>query len=117
MKNFEIFREYKRMCESFSGCRECPLGDTRFCTNTIPDNEECRNVVKKIEQWVKEHPEKTRQTVFLENYPNALLDDEGYLDICPQEIEKDMPCPYKLTTDTFYGCDECHRKYWGEVNA
>lgn len=35
------------------------------------------DVVAEVEQWSKEHPRKTRQSVFLEQWPNAKIPDCG----------------------------------------
>ena len=41
-------------------------------------------LVKSISIWDKEHPvNKTRQSKFLELYPNTKLDTKGSIDICP----------------------------------
>lgn len=43
-------------------------------------------IVKNTEEWAAAHPRKTRQSVFLEQYPEARLDDNGVLRICPAAI-------------------------------
>lgn len=116
MDALDFLKAYHRICKFYfngSSCFGCPLkaiDDTCAFDTSGAESQ----TIEKVEEWVKEHPLKTRQTVFLKNYPNAFLDSEGCLDICPQEIEKDKPCPYKTATDTFYGCNECCRDYWGE---
>ena len=61
-------------------------------------------------KWSKEHPRKTRQSVFLEQYPEANLDSDGVLRICPKSVsgayrDNDIRC---LTTT----CCGCRRKFW-----
>lgn len=116
MDALDFLKTYHRMCDSYEDCHKCPL---RGCSD-IGDwsNKIAAKNIPLVEQWGKDNPIKTRQTAFLENYPNALLDCDGYLNICPQEIEKDTPCPYKSALgEAFYGCAECHRNYWGKENA
>lgn len=68
--------------------------------------------VKVVEKWSAEHPRKTRQDVFLEQYPEADLDPRGVLRICPIGIsaahrDSDGGCknPYDR-------CDNCRREFW-----
>lgn len=68
-------------------------------------------VIKKniatVEQWVKDNPFKTRQSEFLKQFPNAVVDeDDGILGINPCAIDESIGC-----TDG-KGCDGCRRKYW-----
>ncbi len=70
-------------------------------------------LVAEVEQWAKEHPAKTRQSVFLEKYPEATLDKDGHLDLAPCSLYKNMQkeCTGKL-------CADCYREFWGqEVEA
>lgn len=39
--------------------------------------------VRFVERWSKEHPRKTRQSVFLEQWPEAKIDNDGCLSVCP----------------------------------
>ena len=44
-------------------------------------------VVEEVEKWAKEHPSKTRQSVFLEILPNApIRPDTGIVKISPCEV-------------------------------
>ena len=102
----------RRMCKSQGDtCRGCKLSnedeDPCYLNKTAP--EYCVTVV---EQWAKEHPIKTRQSVFLQQYPEAKLRRDGVLTICPLEIspayrEKDGSCASRFDT-----CAGCKRKFW-----
>ena len=64
-----------------------------------------------VEQWSKEHPRKTRQDVFLEQYPEAWVDEDGCLRICPNGISpwhrsEDGEC---ITADK---CSDCRHEFW-----
>lgn len=66
-------------------------------------------VVKFVEEWSTAHPCKTRQSVFLEQFPSARIDNNGVLDIKPCSIEKslvDSPCCGGIS------CDKCFRDFW-----
>lgn len=65
-----------------------------------------------VEQWAAEHPTKTRQSVFLELFPEAALAKNGVLTICPNTfspVYKDERGRCKLP---YAECDNCRRKFW-----
>ena len=68
------------------------------------------DVVKEVEEWSAAHPRKTRQSVFLEQYPNAALDKDGVLRICPSFMGGDTPEKYKCICLT--DCSDCRREFW-----
>lgn len=44
------------------------------------------DVVAEVEEWVKMNPVKTRQSVFLGNYPCARIDRQSVLYACPADV-------------------------------
>lgn len=67
------------------------------------------SLVSKVEQWAKEHPAKTRQSVFLEQFPNAPIYTNTHnvaLDPCLVDTALRGHCP------TGRGCDICRREFW-----
>lgn len=62
-----------------------------------------------VEKWSKAHSRKTRQSEFLELWPNAKVFVDGVLDFCPQELDSHYPCQ---STDIEMRCQSCRRKYW-----
>lgn len=67
-------------------------------------------VVEMIERWSVQHPRRTRQDVFLEQYPNAVLDKDGVLRICPSFVGGDIPEKYRCICLT--DCNACRREFW-----
>ena len=67
------------------------------------------NAVKIVEEWSAAHPRKTRQSVFLEQYPNAKLNNEGIVDIWPCCVEKNMQTAGQC--NGIY-CVDCRREFW-----
>lgn len=70
---------------------------------------DCEGMVKAAEQWAAEHPRKTRQSVFLEQFPNAPIYTNTHnvaLDPCLVDTALRGHCP------TGRGCDICHREFW-----
>ena len=84
------------------------------CAGRETDSPE--DVVAEVEQWSAAHPRKTRQSVFLEQYPEARIDKAtGVLTICPAELTKECrddrgACgAYSLETCV---CEPCRRNFW-----
>lgn len=66
-------------------------------------------IVKNTEEWSAAHPRKTRQSVFLEQYPQADIDKTGLLILCPKRISADI----RVTADCLrQGCSDCRREFW-----
>lgn len=94
MDAIKFVKERNRMCKSFGGsCDGCPA-DKNTCCDAFEWQEK---LVTIVEEWSVAHPQKTRQDVFLEQYPNAPRDCDNILMI--------NPCDLDLT---IYGKDECY---------
>lgn len=66
-------------------------------------------IVKNTEEWSAAHPRKTRQSVFLEQYPQADIDNTGLLILCPKRISADI----RVTADCMrQRCSDCRREFW-----
>ena len=68
-------------------------------------------IVAIVEEWSAAHPRKTRQSVFLELFPNTRLDADGVIDIEPCQME---PGCYPVGA---YGCKNapcvvCRQEFW-----
>lgn len=78
---------------------------------SIDNTYNSEKVVKIVEEWSAAHPRKTRQSVFLEQWPNAMLDSQGVLDIQPCALDKSL-------TDTLNcrgrNCTKCYREFWSQ---
>lgn len=51
---------------------------------------------------------KTRQSVFLEQWPNCIVDHDGIVGMCPRSVDKNYICDL----DRFAGCRDCRREFW-----
>ena len=65
-------------------------------------------LVSITEQWAKENPIKTRQEEFLKMFPNAKIDDDGIMNICPEFLDRNA-CDWY---DTGIECRDCRKFYW-----
>lgn len=79
---------------------------------TLAEGIPAEDVVKEVEEWAAAHPRKTRQSVFLEQYPEARIGNHGVLLVCP--------CPISASHRNAGGgcatigrrCDDCRKEYW-----
>lgn len=79
MDALKFVKERKRMCKSQEACGGCPLERFHCIFSTSTSDEEDEKSIAAVEQWSKEHPRKTRQSVFLEQWPNAKVFVDGVL--------------------------------------
>lgn len=114
MDAVEFLRERRRMCNAQDDCDTCPIGIVcaDYFVNHNYSQEKSSGMVSTVEQWAKDHPIKTRQSVFLEQFPNARLETNGIIDISPCRVD---PKQYPLNGKDcckFRSCAECRRKFW-----
>lgn len=118
MDAVKFLEEKDRMCRFYETCSKCPcFYKSGIAVNCILANglslAENKEQVAIVEKWSKEHPRKIRQSVFLEQYPNSLIDDEGILKINPCHINKNFNHFFsKNYCET--SCTICRRNYWSE---
>ena len=69
--------------------------------------------VETVEQWVKEHPVKTRQSEFLKQWPDAEMSDEGLPAISPCQWDvRWLECKSQKDCEDRGVCDKCRRDFW-----
>lgn len=113
MDAVEFLKEERRMCEFFGKtCVKCPFRDTRRCAILLETDEELEKTVAIVERWSKEHPRKTRQSVFLEQWPEAEIDKYGCLRLCPELVSADYRNRHGECLNR--GCIDCRRKFWSK---
>lgn len=102
MDAVKFIEERRRMCKVTGSGPKYSLYNERTCAE---------DVVKEVEEWSAAHPRKTRQSAFLEHYPEARLDDYGVLRFCPSDISAahrdSVGCGYPELR-----CTDCRRKFW-----
>ena len=109
MDALEFLRERNRMCSSYEGCCGCPLEATH-CVLTL--DEDYERIIATVEQWSKEHPCKTRQSVFLEQWPEAAIDAYGVLRVCPVLISHAYRRHDGLCAGPERKCPDCRKEFW-----
>lgn len=115
MNAVEFLKEERRMCESFEqGCLKCLLRDTRCRAIPGETDEGIEKEVSIVEKWSKEHPIKTRQSVFLKQFPKAELDVSGVITICPAPLSEDYRNDHGGCKHPGVACSKCRREFWGQ---
>lgn len=112
MDALEFLRERKRMCNYYSNCEGCPLDESKCVIDSTILDEDCKRIAAAIEQWSKEHPRKTRQSVFLEQWPEARIGDDGVLQIYPCLIAASHRNARGNCVTMGRKCPDCCREFW-----
>lgn len=111
MDAVKFIQERGRMCRAYGDkCAGCPAAnvsaDAPACALDIESQVDSKKQVTIVEEWSAAHPRKTRQSVFLEQWPDAAKDRGDTLSVCPQYLEKNLEC------DITGNCQSCRRKFW-----
>ena len=113
MDAVRFIEERNRMCENFNtvciGCPAFNVCESGLCC--VVDKKSTLDATAQIaivEEWSRAHPRKTRQSVFLEQWPDAELDDDGVLYISPCSLSK----KYENCDDSTKNCRDCCREFW-----
>lgn len=120
MDALKFIEERNRMCDRYwqadGDCDDCPLVYTRECNemrNMVDDSGKAvGEVVEIVEKWSKQHPRKTRQSVLLEQYPEADLDTNGLALLCPMAISAAHRDGSGSCADPHRECEDCRREFW-----
>ena len=79
---------------------------------TLAEGIPAEDVVKEVEEWSAAHPRKTRQSVFLEHYPEASISTHGVLLVCPCPISASHRNAAGGCATIGHRCDDCRKEYW-----
>ena len=119
MDAVRFIEERNRMCKSFdAGCTGCPASNACGCCAVDQAVDQASTLdatdqVAIVEKWSAAHPRKTRQNVFLEQYPEAdALDEYGVLRICPMGISSAHRGIHGECKSLFDRCADCRLEFW-----
>ena len=76
MDAVKFIKELRRMCAAHVGCESCSAEDCEC--QSLENMVEDTRIVAIVEEWSAAHPRKKRQDVFLEQYPEKEIDEQGY---------------------------------------
>lgn len=81
------------------------------CVGRETDSPE--DVVAEVEEWAKEHPRKTRQSVFLEQWPEAYASEGDVLQVCPRLVSASYrKKAYGGCATLNRSCVDCKKEFW-----
>lgn len=112
MDALEFLRERKRMCDSYTVCKGCPFDDSKCVIDSTLSDDDCERIFATVEQRSKERPHKTRQSVFLEQWPEARIGDDGVLQINPCSISASHRNARGNCVNMRRECPDCRREFW-----
>ena len=113
MDALAFLRERKRMCNSYKCCVGCPLVESHCIISSATSDEEFKKMTDVVEQWLNEHPRKTRQSVFLEQWPDAIISDDGLPEVGPCQLRAGLIHGDSVDDCENRGlCTECRREFW-----
>lgn len=111
MDAIKFINEANRMCHLHDFCNNCPAFDSLGpCKILYSNNYSAEEKLSIVEKWSKEHPIKTRQNIFLEQYPEAEIDENGCLMLCPITVSADKRNRHEDCTTL--KCTDCRREFW-----
>ena len=110
MDAVKFVKEYLRMCTKVDECEDCPVYKTDFCTVPAKERsqESAEEIVELVEEWSAAHPRKTRQSVFLNLFPDADL-STGTVNVCPNSLYEG-----KCDCARYQNCLSCKREFWSQ---
>lgn len=117
MDAVKFIEERNRMCKSFdAGCNGCPAFNAceeLCCAVGQESTLDATDQVAMVEDWSAAHPRNTRQSVFLEQWPEAFLDDEyGILQFCPRYISAAYRNDDGKCKNPEKRCIDCSHEFW-----
>ena len=118
MDAVKFIEERNRMCKSFGDrCTGCPAYDACGCCAVDQAVDQASTLdataqVAIVEEWSDAHPRKTRQSVFLEQYPETAIDAYGIIQICPVVISSTHRDSNGDCEDPEQICVDCRREFW-----
>lgn len=110
MDAVEFLKAKNQMCKAYYRCDGCPLSKSVSCA--VWCQESPKEAVVIVEKWLEAHPPKTRQSEFLKRWPKALVNDDGVLSLCPNEITPRYRAEHGGCVNTTIFCSDCRREFW-----
>ena len=114
MDAVKFIEERNRMCKSFGDrCTGCPASDACGCCAVDQAVDQASTLdaaaqIAIVEEWSDAHPRKTRQSEFLNLFPDADL-STGTVNVCPNSLYKE-----KRACSQYPTCLSCKREFWSQ---
>lgn len=108
MDAIQFIKEKERMCKTCGYCILCPAWFDDGCVVGLRSGVAPEQQINTVKEWSAAHPGKTRQSVFMEQWPDVYLDGNRVISVSPCTVSKeyrDMNCDLK-------DCAECRKEFW-----
>ena len=70
-------------------------------------------IVSRVEKWAKEHPVKTRQDEFFNQWPDAEIGYDGLPTVAPCQLNIELlQCKSQKDCEDRGVCGKCRRDFW-----
>ena len=113
MDAVKFLKERKRLCKMYEVCGRCPaFRASGGCIFSVTNGATPEEQNEFMEAWSTAHPRKTRQSVFLEQYPEASIDADGVLYVCPAPIFHSHRLEGGGCRNVHKKCIDCRREFW-----
>ena len=113
MDALEFLMERKRLCGSYRGCVGCPFEVGKCVVSRVVPDEDYKRIITAVEQWSKDHPRKTRQSVFLKQWPDAIISHDGLPEVAPCQLCVGLTHGKSTEDCEKRGlCAKCRREFW-----
>ena len=112
MDAIQFIKEKERMCKACGSCILCPAWMDDGCQVNLRSGVAPEQQVNIVKVWAEQHHAKTRQYVFLEQYPEARIDANGVLCVCPAQIFHSHRNDDGGCIDYHWNCSDCCREFW-----
>ena len=108
MDAIQFIKEKERMCKTCGSCLLCPARLDDGCAVGLRSGVAPEQQINTVKEWTEQHPCKTRQSVFMEQWPDVYLDGNRVISVSPCTVSKeyrDMDCDLR-------DCAECRKEFW-----
>lgn len=112
MDAIKFIEGIRKLCGKYSHCSECPAcGRDLTCIFSCKYGAAPFKQIEFLQKWLEKHPCKTRQSVFLNQYPEAEIIND-VLNICPMLIDKPHRDDDGVCTVRGESCYDCMSDFW-----
>lgn len=114
MDAIEFIKERQRLCQTYVDCFKCPAynSNTGGCNFNTASGYDATEQIRLLEEWSAAHPLRTRQSELLKQYPEAALDENGIISICPNGLSLAYRNSSGGCSKPDSTCIDCRRGFW-----
>lgn len=109
MDAVEYVKQRERMCDYYGDCDKCPAKKVVGCASLTKISQ----MIPIVEKWAKEHPVKTRQDEFFNQWPDAEIGYDGLPTVAPCQLNVELlQCESQDDCEERGVCGKCRCDFW-----